>query len=196
MAYLQEYFDFVTDAIRLEFFEPAGLSMFELGNQRIITGSTFETGKEHFTNLGISHTSVDLNGLDLALPLDLRKPELFNEFSNKFDILTNLGTTEHVEPISKQYECFSIIHSVVREGGIMVHMVPDVKELDVSGAWHRHCSLYYSEEFFLNLAAMCNYTVLENKVIFGLRSVCMRKETSPFNASRELFNLIQHRENV
>ncbi len=196
MAYLQEYFDFVNQCINLEFFDPAGLSMFELGNQRIITGSTFATGKEHFTNVGISHTSVDLNGEDGSLPLDLRKPELFNEFSNKFDILTNLGTTEHVEPISKQYECFSIIDSVVREGGIMIHMVPDVKELDQCGAWANHCSLYYSEEFFLNLAAMCNYTVLENKVIFGLRSVCMRKETSAFNASRELFNLIQQRDSV
>jgi hypothetical protein len=194
MAYLQEYFDFVNDCIRLEFYEPAGLSMFELGNQRIISGSIHTTAKQHFTNIGMSHTSVDLNGEDGALPLDLRQPELFKEFRNRFDVLTNLGTTEHVEPIDNQYECFSIVHDVVRPGGIMIHMVPDVEELDNSGAWKDHCSVYYRKEFFSALADKCNYTILENKVIFGLRSVSMRKETSiAFTTNREIFSLIETR---
>ena len=194
MAYLQEYFDFVNDCIRLEFYEPAGLSMFELGNQRIISGSIHTTAKQHFTSIGMNHTSVDLNGEDGALPLDLRQPELFKEFRNKFDILTNLGTTEHVEPINNQYECFSIIHDIVRPGGIMIHMVPDVEELDNSGAWKDHCNVYYKKEFFFALADKCNYTILENQVIFGLRSVSMRKETSiAFTTNREIFSLIETR---
>jgi hypothetical protein len=194
MAYLQEYFDFVNDCIRLEFYEPAGLSMFELGNQRIISGSIHTTAKQHFTSIGMNHTSVDLNGEDGALPLDLRQPELFKEFRNRFDVLTNLGTTEHVEPIDNQYECFSIVHDVVRPGGIMIHMVPDVEELDNSGAWKDHCSVYYRKEFFSALADKCNYTILENQVIFGLRSVSMRKETSiAFTTNREIFSLIETR---
>jgi len=194
MAYLPEYLDFVTEAIRLEFFQPNGLSMFELGNQRFI-GGEFATGKKYFQHHGMYHTSVDLNGEDGALPLDLTKPELFHEFRYaKYDVLTNLGTTEHVEPIEKQYECFSILHDVVRPGGIMIHMVPDVEELDSSGAWKNHCSIYYRKEFFIRLAEECNYTVLENKVIFGLRSVVLRKETlSSFTMNRDIFNLIEVR---
>lgn len=193
MAYLPEYLDFVTEAIRLEFFQPNGLSMFELGNQRFI-GGEFSTGKQHFEHHGMLHTSVDINGEDGALPLDLRKPELFYDFRSRYDVLTNLGVTEHVEPIVNQYECFSIIHDVVRPGGIMIHMVPDVEELDVSGAWTKHCSIYYQKEFFTELTEACNYTILENKVIFGLRSVVLRKETArSFTTNKEIFNLIQAR---
>jgi hypothetical protein len=193
MAYLPEYLAFVTEAIRLEFFQPNGLWMFELGNQRFI-GGQFTTGKEHFENLGMAHTSVDLNGEDGALPLDLRCPEMFYKFRCKYDVLTNLGTTEHVEPIEKQYECFSIVHDVVKPGGIMIHMVPDVEELDNSGAWNGHCNVYYRKEFFDKLAEHCDYTVLENKVIFGLRSVVLRKENAiGFTTNTDIFNLIEYR---
>ena len=193
MAYLPEYLEFVTEAIRLEFFQPNGLSMFELGNQRFI-GGEFATGKQHFEHYGMLHTSVANNGEDGALPLDLRKPELFYDFRCKYDVLTNLGVTEHVEPIVNQYECFSIIHDVVRPGGIMIHMVPDVEELDNSGAWLDHCKIYYQKEFFTELTEACNYTILENKVIFGLRSVVLRKETArAFTTKTEIFSLIQQR---
>jgi len=167
--------------------------MFELGNQRFI-GGQFTTGKEHFENLGMTHTSVDLNGEDGALPLDLRCPEMFYDFRCKYDILTNLGTTEHVEPIEKQYECFSIIHDVVKPGGIMIHMVPDLEELENSGAWKDHCSIYYRKEFFTKLAQHCNYTLLDSKVIFGLRSVVLRKETArAFTTNKDIFHLIETR---
>jgi len=193
MAYLPEYLDFVMDSINLEYYNPAGLSMFELGNQRFI-GGQYTTGKEYFKHIGMRHTSVDINGEDGALPLDLTKPELFYDFRCEYDVLTNLGTTEHVEPIANQYECFSIIHDVVRAGGIMIHMVPDVEELDNSGAWRDHCRIYYRKEFFTKLAEHCNYTMLEDKVIFGLRSVVLRKETArAFTTNREIFKLIEAR---
>jgi hypothetical protein len=193
MAYLPEYLAFVTEAIRLEFFQPNGLWMFELGNQRFaFPGGT--TGKKYFEEHGMMHTSIDINGEDGALPLDLRNPELFDDFSCRYDVLTNLGVTEHVEPIAKQYECFSIIHNVVRPGGIMIHMIPDVEELDISGAWNGHCNVYYRKEFFDKLAEHCDYTVLENKVIFGLRSVVLRKENAiGFTTNTDIFNLIEYR---
>jgi hypothetical protein len=76
----------------------------------------------------------------------------------------------------------------------MIHMVPDLEELDNCGAWKDHCSVYYRKEFFSALADKCNYTILENKVIFGLRSVSMRKETSiAFTTNREIFSLIETR---
>lgn len=193
MAYLREYLEFVNDSINLEYYNTAGLSMFELGNQRFAF-SGCSTGKEYFTNKGMHHTSVDINGEDGALPLDLTKPEMFGEFKNKYDILTNLGTTEHVEPIDKQYDCFSIIHSVVKPGGIMIHMVPDVEEYDVSGAWNKHCNIYYRKEFFTQLVEHCNYTMLDSKVIFGLRCVVMRKEVDQmFTTNKDIFGLIEAR---
>ena len=195
MAYIQEYLDFVQDTINLEYYNTQGLSMFELGNQRFIksmcpTADGF-TGKEHFTNKGFNHASVDLNGEDGALALDLRQPELFYEFRCKYDVVTNLGTTEHVEPIDKQYECFSIIHDVVKPNGIMIHLVPNARELEVSGAWFNHCNIYYTDEFFDALAKECNYTVLDSKKICGMNAVAFRKQTArAFTTNREIFNLI------
>jgi hypothetical protein len=64
-------------------------SMLELGNK---TGRRGRSYKRHFEALGIRHVSVDLNGKDGALPLDLRKPLGLG----RFDVVTNIGTTEHV----------------------------------------------------------------------------------------------------
>ena len=191
MAYVQEYLDFVNEAIRLEFYDHKGLSMMELGNQSVLSGTPHNVAKVYFEELGINHISIDINGLNGALALDLTKPELFYGYRCQFDVLTNVGVTEHVEPIDKQYECFSIIHDVVKPGGIMIHLVPDVEELDMSGAWKKHCSIYYNKKFFTELADCCNYTVLEDKVIFGLRAVVLRKETArAFTTNTDIFQLI------
>lgn len=195
MAYTIEYFDFVNEVIDLEYNTTENLAMFELGNQRImdvrgrVSGDS--TAKNYFTQKGMQHTSVDLNGKDGALPLDLTQPELFYEFYGKFDIATNLGTSEHVEPAAKQYECFSIIHDVVKPGGIMIHLLPNARELKISGAWTNHCHIYYTDEFFNTLASECNYTILEHKRLFGMNAVAFRKETArAFTTNRDIVKLL------
>ncbi len=143
MGLTREYLDFIEDCIRNTIGELSGKKMLELGNQHTMDDSIPEkTGKTYFKNRDVNHISVDLNGLDGALKLNLSKPEQFLQWEGYFDIVTNSGTSEHVEPKSAQYECFLIIHDCLKVGGIAVHLVPDINELENKGCWKGHCNNY------------------------------------------------------
>jgi hypothetical protein len=135
----------------------AGLTMLELGNQEFCNGAeklvaTGRVAKDYFERLGVLHTSIDITGRDGALALDLSKPIDDVSLRARFDVVTNFGTSEHVEP---QYECWRNVHLMTKVGGVMVHEVPEV------GHWPGHCRVYYSERFFRELALVNGYEVLE-----------------------------------
>jgi hypothetical protein len=167
-----------------------GRSMLELGNQDIDVRSGIQErlGKDYFCNRGIiEHVSIDLNGEDGALAYDLARPIDRREFIGRFDVITNAGTSEHVEPIAGQYTCFQNIHNMLAVGGIAIHIVPDVEELDLRGSWKNHSNNYYSKEFFLMLADENAYRLLSSIVLSGLRCVCLQKTVdAPFMQNRDL----------
>ena len=43
-----------------------------------------------------NHTSIDINGDDGSLQIDVRRDDLYEKLSFKFNVITNLGFTEHV----------------------------------------------------------------------------------------------------
>ncbi|HSR56104.1 MAG TPA: hypothetical protein VLN73_07665, partial [Alphaproteobacteria bacterium] len=99
---------------------------------------------------------------------------------------TNSGTTEHVEPFEAQYTCFMNIHDCLKTGGISIHLVPDLDELEQRGWWKNHSNNYYTHAFFAGLAELNGYTLVSSKVINGLRSACLRKNSdAPFTEDRE-----------
>jgi len=170
-----------------------GKSMLELGDQ-VLRGmkriTTLKTGKEYFSNEGVNHISIDLNGKRGSLKHDLSKPIINPNWINYFDIITNLGTTEHVEPQSSQYECFRNIHNFLKVGGIVIHILPDI-ERRMENSFHiDHANNYYKESFFEMLT--CDGVVYD--LINLKRSnynflVCLKKkEDLPFMENRELFN--------
>ncbi|MFP4282683.1 MAG: hypothetical protein ACLFU2_08690 [Opitutales bacterium] len=164
--------------------------MLELGNQRIARGRGVaeRTGKTYFTHRGVEHTAIDFNGKDGALPYDLSKPIDRPDWMGAFDIVTNSGTTEHVEPFEGQFTCFESIHNWLKPGGITVHIVPAIEELEANGRWRNHCNIYYSKAFFDELARLNSYEVIESTVMNDLRAVSLRKTTNePFTTDRERF---------
>lgn len=128
--------------------------MIELGNKK-----TDVVWKHEFEKMGISHTSIDWNGKDGALPLDLTKPI----YIEQADVVTNFGTSEHV---LDQEMCFENIHNLSKIW--MVHQVPYV------GNWENHglkqygfkC-FKYDETFFEDLAMKYNYEI-EDMFVDGL----------------------------
>ncbi len=176
------YLDFIESSIGEVYGKNvSNLRILELGDQVIGDPSIIEeTGKIYFINRGYVHTSVDLNGLHGAVIRDLTQPEQFYDWHNSYDIMINAGTTEHVEPYEAQYECFSVIHSCIKVGGVFIHLVPDVYEHDEKGAWKNHCRYYYSSNFFRVLAKECGYKLLSNTVIRGMRCVALRKTKDTF----------------
>jgi hypothetical protein len=155
-----------------------GLRMFELGNQEIYgmekaVGFLASFGyrpastivKYFFEFLGMRHTSVDYNGRDGAHRLDVRA-DITGHFPEKFDVLTNLGFTEHVGENSDwstllqgQYAVFKNLHDLGTANAIYYHCVP------LTHNWYKHGVCDYSLEFFSELAAVCGYTIISGPFV-------------------------------
>lgn len=149
MGYRKLTIKYVHDMIELAGFEMKNLKMLELGNQLIWDKEGYKgfyVAKDYFTSLGVEHVSIDINGKNGALSLDLNRPLINFSF---FDVVTNMGTTEHV---TNNKECFNNIHRFCREGGIMIHLVPH------KGSGHG--IRQYSLDYFKKLAKEKNYEIL------------------------------------
>jgi len=123
-------------------------TMYELGNKRNKSG----TYKKMLSSQGIDHISIDLNGKDGALPIDLSKPI---DLPSR-DIVTNFGTSEHVE---NQEAVFKNIHNLSHNR--MVGFVPRVGNSPGHGLWH------FELNFFEQLAELNSYTI--DKLYIGNR---------------------------
>lgn len=187
MGLQPSYLDYIQECVTSELGDLAGKRMLELGDQTIgADGIPEKTGKKYYENRGVQHTSFDLNAKHGALPVDLAQPIRDPQWLGAFDIITNSGTTEHVEPLEAQYECFMNIHDCLKVGGIAIHLVPDFDELEQRGRWESHCNNYYTHGFFALLAELNGYALVSSKVINGLRCACTRKTTdAAFTENRD-----------
>ncbi|MBU0467192.1 MAG: class I SAM-dependent methyltransferase [Nanoarchaeota archaeon] len=126
------------------------ISMCELGNQWL----TFQRmrGKEYYKALGVKeHISIDLNGKDGSLSLNLDLP-LPSKFINRFGLITNYGTIEHV---NNQYQAFKNVHDITKVGGIIIHIMP------MQGSMKGHGRYYYTPQFMKKLGAKCHYEIID-----------------------------------
>lgn len=191
MGLSPQYLEFILTAIYQTFGDIHGKEILELGNQHLKRTSLFQrkmTGKQYFTDLGAHHTSIDLNGKDGSIKLDLSTALDIPDWRRYFDIITNSGTTEHVEPYEAQFECFANIHNWLKPGGIVVHIVPGYEELKAGGRWKNHCNNYYSNDFFRCLSEKNGYQLVRSDVINDLKCVCLQKiSDNPFMTDRSEF---------
>lgn len=120
--------------------------MLDLGNQWIRVDRKYVSPlRDYVEFFGVTYVSIDINGRDGALRYDLRERLPLDELG-QFDLVTNFGTTEHID---KQSPTFENIHNLCRVGGIMVHAVP-MAAVD-HGIWG------YSPEWFSDLAVSQGY---------------------------------------
>lgn len=148
----------------------SGMKMLEFGNQ-LMRGEEPLSAKEYFTLLGVIHVSVDINGKDGALPLDLREP--IKDIGEPFDIVTNFGTTEHV--VGDQYIPFKNMHSMAKQGGILASIVPAI------GFLKSHGNYRYTIDFFETLAQKNNYKIVQLREVYGKKEnrnliICIYKK--------------------
>ena len=140
-----------------------GLKMAEFGNQKL----KFDPGngarrlqqvKPFLEFFGVRHVSFDTNGRSGALAWDLSQPidndQLYAATGigcYEFDIVTNFGTSEHVE--RDQITVFENAHRLTRIGGLMIHLVPR------AGTCRRHGVWKYTAAWFEKLAKANDYAV-------------------------------------
>lgn len=167
---------FLIDVMRSERLVLPGLRMAELGNQHVwedVFGQRV-AAKQVFERFGVEHVSFDRNGENGAIKLDLGEP--LPAEHHGFDIVTNIGTAEHVE--TNQEQCFANIHALCRVGGVIAHVMPE------AGSWRGHCKIRYAASWVESLATSCGYEVIQ----FGIHgdnkrrliTAAYRKTSSPF----------------
>lgn len=135
----------------LETYQPPYFnSMIELGNQILDIGEQYVgvPAKKYFEERGFSHTSIDTNGKDGALALDL---------TTDLDVapaqtVTDWGTAEHVSDL---YMCYKNVHAMCMPAGIMFHENP------MAGNFPGHGYHFFTQDFFHALAKHAGYVLLQ-----------------------------------
>lgn len=150
MGITSETLYLIESAIKLK---GSHLRMLELGNQWIFSGveglPARTPAKVYLQSLGIEHVSVDINGEDGALKMDLSKPSL--DILGEFDVVTNYGTLEHVVDI---YYGYKFMHDHCKINGLMLHTSP------CKGNWKHHGYHYVDTNVFSVLSKLNNYKIL------------------------------------
>jgi hypothetical protein len=123
-------------------------SIFEFGPQDIAPTVYEGSAIDFYKELGaIEYHSADLHDKrNHCEPLDFNK--VFH-FSQKFDIVTNFGTAEHIFNIGN---VFHSAHDLTKIGGLMLHVLPAFGDVD-HGFYNIHPILYFE------LAKSNNYLI-------------------------------------
>lgn len=97
--------------------------------------------------LKFQYTAVDIDGSPDSIPLDLNFDAAPKKLKGQYDLVTNLGTTEH---LVNQLNAFQVIHELTKVGGIMIHTLP-------SQGMINHGLINYNPKFFWMLARSNGY---------------------------------------
>lgn len=154
---LEEIVDFLDIALNATGRTYDGIRVCELGNQ-LMKWNEFGTGKAYLLSKGVGeHISIDWNGKNGALKLDLSKP--ITQWAEYFDLVTDFGTCEHVE--GGIYQAYKNVHGWTKTGGAMIHVGP------LSGQCPWHSPYHYELWFFHDLAARCGYGHVTSQIRIG-----------------------------
>lgn len=127
-----------------------GCSILELGNQIMNLENVQDiSAKKYYSGLGYDHTSVDQNGKDGAVTVDLSKPI---EWLGAFDLITDMGTTEHV---SDAYECLANVLHHCKDGTVIIHKNPKTGNFPIHG-FH-----FFTLEFWKAYTQLCKLEIEE-----------------------------------
>lgn len=113
---------------------------------------TLKTADGLYAPFGFSrYVAIDATGAAGALVFDLNKvvSEAYG-YAESFDLVTNLGTSEHV---FNQHAVFANAHELCRVGGIMIHCLP-------AQGLVNHGFYNYHPRFVADLAAANGYEML------------------------------------
>lgn len=173
------------------------LRILELGNQHLYF-DTESPAKSFFQSMGIDHVSIDLNGEDGAIPIDLSR-SWWHDYAyvpcqdrihlimtpRPFDVVTDFGTSEHVTDL---WECLRNVHDATGEGSLIFHRNPEPGSWPGHGLWHR------GTDFYEQFADMAYYRIIElfrdpalGNTETGWETCCLMVRGSKTFPSREEF---------
>ena len=120
------------------------------------TNNNFST-KDFLLCVGYDeYHSIDINGAYDSFKFDLNKNIYkFYGFEEKFDLVINNGTGEHV---FNQYSFFLNFHNLTKKNGLMLNILPFVD-------WINHGFYNFNPIFFADLAASNSYKILKISLV-------------------------------
>ncbi|MFM9970246.1 MAG: hypothetical protein ACKVQK_17790 [Burkholderiales bacterium] len=128
--------------------------------ERLSEGSAYDHVKgglnesfagELIERCGMSYLSMDIARGYKTEILDLNHENLPSRHGESYDVVLNIGTTEHV---FNQYNSFKVIHEAARAGGYMVHQLPAAGYTD-------HGYFMYAGRMFFELASYNKYEIVD-----------------------------------
>jgi hypothetical protein len=105
---------------------------------------------------GFRYTALDIFKAPNTILYDLNRHAPGPRLENRFDLVMNFGTTEHV---FNQVNAFRTIHQLTKVGGLMFHDLPMAGYLN-------HAFFRYDPLFFKMLAPANNYKL--NSLVFSV----------------------------
>lgn len=183
-------YDYYIKKLKLDY---SKFDLLELGDQEVHDpriAKMFSKLRDASVFNSKSYTVYDLHDRHGVTIYDLA--EKHSNISKKFDIITNFGTTEHVEPEIGQYNCWLNIHNMLNLNGLIISIVPCA-----DGGWEDHCRYFYNESFFESFENigynLLSYKIIEDKNCF---SVLQKKEENIFMSEEDFWkNILTRREN-
>jgi SAM-dependent methyltransferase len=106
---------------------------------------------------GFQYTALDIFHATNTILFDLNIHAPGPDLVEKFDLVMNMGTTEHV---FNQLRAFQTIHSLTRVGGVCYHDLP-------MGGYLNHALYRYDPLFFSTVLPVNKYDKLFEQVILG-----------------------------
>ena len=103
--------------------------------------------RDFWMALGFEYAAIDVDGSPGSIALDLNFDDIPEPLQHTFDVITNLGTTEHV---CNQLNAFKAIHDLAAPGAVMIHHLP-------TGGFPNHGLVNYNAKFFWHLARSNDY---------------------------------------
>jgi hypothetical protein len=116
--------------------------------QRFREGETWKAANL-FADSPYRHQSVDLYPGKSIIQADLNTFAVPGEYRGAFDLVANLGSTEHIFDQANVFRC---IHDFAKVGGVLWHSVP------VTG-YYNHALYNYHPLFFVFLARANKYEI-------------------------------------
>lgn len=128
------------------------MELLEIGDQDIIFGEN--SGRKMRDIEKSFYQKWETIDLHQREGVTIRDLSVEKEESYSWDIVSNFGTSEHVEPEEGHYICWKNIHKWTKLGGYSIHEIPE------SGSWKNHCRFYYDLNFFRSFESV-GYEIID-----------------------------------
>lgn len=132
------------------------MTFLEIGDQDIIFGEN--SGRKMRDIEKSFYQKWETIDLHERKGVTIRDLSVEKEESYLWDIVSNFGTSEHVEPEDGHYICWKNIHKWTKLGGYSIHEIPEVL------SWKNHCRFYYDLNFFISFGSI-GYEIIDLSLI-------------------------------